>query len=238
MLTAGRFVLDSSLAGATPAWKLRVRSDAADVVQAYPELTYSGKVYLSGAGSDSNAGMTNSDPVQTFDRAKEILMNELGGKGQIVVCGTVTVDGTEEWFLPSGASMLKDSDSGSAAGINVGGNLALTDISISGMQISTSGALTIGSGAWISGPYSGAVQVRGGTLTLDGGTITSDGWGVQVSGGTFTMKSGSISSCYGGNVAGSYYAGGVGVTGGAFVMNGGSIKNNRLSYSTRGAAGV
>lgn len=233
-----KLALTQSLQDATPAWSLTVRADDASVVQARPAVVYNGAVYLSGPGDDVNTGAAENDPVRTFARAKELLLNELSGQGEIRICGTVPVEGDETW---SGATVSR-SGSGNNELINVTGSLTLDGITLHGGRpgdsgnISVSGGtLTVTGGSALSGGKGGSsgsafeapmIRVSAGSLVLQDGTVSGTDVGAEiVRGGRFTMENGTVSNVLRGVEVGEDSA---------FQMDGGSISATQTGVVTKG----
>ncbi|WP_419491300.1 right-handed parallel beta-helix repeat-containing protein [Anaerotruncus massiliensis (ex Liu et al. 2021)] len=233
-----KLALTQSLQAATPAWSLTVRADDASVVQARPAVVYNGAVYLSGAGDDVNTGAAENDPVRTFARAKELLLNELSGQGEIRICGTVPVEGDETW---SGATVSR-SGSGNNKLIDVTGSLTLDGITLHGGRpgdsgnISVSGGtLTVTGGSAFSGSKGGSsgsafeapmIRVSAGSLVLRDGTVSGTDVGAEiVRGGRFTMENGTVSNVLRGVEVGEDSA---------FQMDGGSISATQTGVVTKG----
>ena len=195
-------------------------------------------VYLDGkAGSDSNSGMTTSDAVKTFEKAKELLAG--AAHKEIRVIGMVTVGDTQVWDLSEypDAVVLRDESYPDSYmfWINASGNLTLQNITVDG-----------GAKYWADEEGNDFVSYMvlnctSGYLTLNEGTEfcntttknTSTGAIGYLNGAHLTIQEGvKIHDNVGG------YAGAFGCTTSGtseITMNGGEIYNNTATYKSTSA---
>ena len=167
-------------------------------------------VYLDGKnGDDSNDGLSESTPVKTFQKAKEVFVSGSGYEG-IIVTGTITVSDKETFSLKKDGKtyslMRGDNFKDSLIKVESQGDLTVKDITIDGRKIKesksmilvgTEGKLVIDDGAllkggncvdaaggWVTEKGGGAVRARGGEVHMQGGEISGNkallGGGISV----------------------------------------------------------
>ncbi len=186
------------------------------------------EVYLNGStGSDSNDGATSSTAVKTFAMAKSLLAKD----GTIYITGVVTVSGSESWSLDEetygDAKVVRASGYTSGSLITVTGALTLSNITIDGNGITTTGS------------YSCAVYINGGLITINEGTILSNhsssgtysGCIYGASGSAVLMNGGLITGC---SCTDNYSAVIYLDTNSSFRMTGGTISGNRSTGTYSG----
>ena len=225
---------------------LRVKTGAANTIEAYDLPTYTGGVYLSGTGDDAKNGDTAANAVKTFHRAAEILKNSnLKGSGEIRITGSpVVISSTQTWSLPAAeypsASLARNAGyTGDLIQIGTSGRtLTLENITLDGKNISatnminlSNGNLVLGNGATLQNGKGIAVAVSGGSLTMNAGSKIASfvpdfgQGGINMTGGSFRMNGGAIQ-----DISSYYY--GVGIKGGTFTMTGGLISGNGTGVNT------
>ena len=186
-------------------------------------------VYLNGqAGSDSNSGMTPSDAVATFAKAKELLA--VAAHPEIRITGMIRVDDEQLWDLSEypGARVIRDESYTSSYlfWVSETGNLTLQNITIDG-----------GAKAWAAEDGSDFVSYMvfnctDGYVTMNEGTEfcntvtknTSTGAVAYLNGAHLTINDGvKIHDNVGGNT-GAFGCTSSGAS--VIVMNGGEIYDN------------
>ena len=174
-------------------------------------------VYLDGMrGSDENDGLTEDTAVETFARAKEILMeNEVaGGRNWIYLMGNMQVINEEgqTWSLAGIDNAMLIVGDHSSAGIYVGNGSAASTLTLENIIID-------GNNSYRASTGKALIQVDHGTLYIkDGAVLQNNG-----------SSSGSPSTGSGVNLNGSYSS-----RFAACVMSGGEIVNNTASVSGGG----
>ena len=226
---------------------------------------YSGDVYLSGNGDDSNSGKVPSSSVQTVGKALELLKEAQKEKPDaiIVVTGTTEIDGTVsiENVTFQRYTTLKE------AMFDITGEVTLIGVTVDGNGVSAQeplidvrgGTLNIETGTVLTGGVNtgtvnasvaeskgegGAVRIKGGTVNLNGGSICDNsayvGGGVMIYNGTFNMTGGLITdNAAVGKASATVPGGGGGVLvahNGIFNMSGGTISNNTSANVGGGVA--
>lgn len=168
-------------------------------------------------GNDNNSGTIDS-PVKTFEKAKELLINN--DKSNIYVTGTITINDTQEWDL-NGKNLMRFPDYTDKL-INIGSNGSLT---LSNILID--GASTKG-----KNNYNSLIVVQsGGKLIVNDGTTLQNNYiygyismtlgGAIHNNGSVTINGGAIQNCsalYGGAI----YVG----SSGELTINNGLITDN------------
>ena len=201
-------------------------------------------VYVhSGVGNDSNDGLSEQTPLQSIDKALEIIY-KLNKENQ--------QQKDFSMILLADYSRTDSSKEGNIIDINATEQLKLTITSATGCTINANGEdgqyfwrvlriqgsvevtlknITLTGGYWSEG---GGVQVnQGSTLIMDKGakiTYNLAGGGVHNE-GTFTMKDGVISENINNDNGGGVH------NKGTFTMEGGTITGNRLSGGGGGSLG-
>lgn len=184
-------------------------------------------VYLDGTnGSDENSGMTSSDAVKTFAKAKELLAE--AAYKEIRICDKVNVSTDEVWDLSEypGAVVIRDESFDDGAAYLVwmtGGSLTLKNIVVDG-----------GGTRWTNNKGYMAFYVKNSTLILDSGAELCNHIGTSSSGviygyqgGKIVMNAGASIHDNQGNYSGAIELG----YGSSFEMNGGEIYNNTAVYA-------
>ena len=206
-------------------------------------------VYVGGtAGSDSNDGLTKQTPLQSIDKALEIIY-KLNKENQqqkdfslILLANYNRTDFTSGRYTSTEGNIIDinateqlkltiASDTGENYSINaqgVSGQYFWRVLRIQGSVEVTLKNITLTGGYWSEG---GGVQVnQGSTLIMDEGakiTNNAPGGGVYNE-GTFTMKNGEISGNENNDHGGGVH------NKGSFIMTGGTITGNRLTGGSSG----
>ncbi len=187
-------------------------------------------------GIDENSGLNPYEPVETFDKALEILKHNgtLLPDATIYLKGTLSSESYESKTLDGEGVILKkfvefDASIGTHNMISVESDLTLKNITIDGNK------------KWLStrDDYTDSlVNVSGSTLTLDSGTILQNNNGgttgaIYISDGNVTINDGAVIQNNHGSTAGGIYVG----AGGTLNMVGGNIIKN-TSTGENSSAGV
>lgn len=207
-------------------------------------------VYLDGEhGDDGNDGTSKGAAVKTFAKASELAAKAAKDAGTarayVYVCGTVAVDGSQEWSSPDGASLtllrypgessFDDAFKGALVSVSgSGASLSLSNIVLDGngavtregngdhltanaplVSVANGAALTVGEGAALQNNRRGDLTYMNGL----GGGIYADHATVDVTGGT---------------VKGNTALWGGGIYGSASTINiaGGSVSGNSAASGT------
>lgn len=206
------------------------------------------------AGNDDFDGLTGSNAVETFDRAKSLLPN--GGKIVLMDKWTIKKGETIHLESPSGASIILERQAGFLKDmVVVNGTMTMKDITVDGHgSITSAGSsilvssfenstgklimedgaviqnnISLHSGAGIYVSNDGEVEIKGGIIqnntTYDrGGGLCVDSCNVTMSGGTIKNNKALLSK---GNDTGS--GGGIvniGSTGKGFILKDGEVTGN------------
>lgn len=181
-------------------------------------------VYLDGKnGSDDNTGMTASDAVKTFDKAKELLAD--AAYKEIRICGQVQIKTAQTWDLSEypGAMVIRDESMTSGYMVWLdGGDLTLSNIIIDG-----------GGKRWPENPGYMALYVKNATLTLDSGAELCNHVNTSSAGVIFGYQGGKIVMNDGASIHDNQgkYVGAIDLGYGCtMVMYGGEIYNNTAVY--------
>ena len=111
------------------AWQPSIDEDGKVVIK---KDDTSDAVYLDGTAADGNGDGTETKPVNTFEKAKELLEDD--GKSRIIVTGTVTVSEDETWSGDKSAVELYRGPKfdGALVKVEPQATLALTGVTIDG----------------------------------------------------------------------------------------------------------
>lgn len=177
-------------------------------------------VFINGkSGDDTNDGLTKDTPVKTFEKAKEILINN--NYDCIWVTDTITINGNETWSIPQETSLRRYPEFKGYL-VNINGELTLKDITIDGdaknivseealIKVNASAILNIEDGTKLinnnntstKGNYreaGGAIYCYNGYVKMSGGEISGNtswyGAGIELYGSNAKMdlKDGSINN--------------------------------------------
>lgn len=182
-----------------------------------------------GEGNDDNVGYLASKPVETMEKALEILADV--DNGTIWVMETIIVnDAIKDWVAKDGQSITlkrhRDNDL-SLINIGSGGSVTLTNLIIDGQcNINGLGGNYVGDARALIELQGGSAVLNNTVLQNNNNTSVMDGGGAVYLGSTdstFTMNSGLIQF---NNANGSYGGGGIFIAQGSFLMNDGVISNN------------
>ncbi len=215
-----------------------MKNDDGDIVV---HKTVAKGIYIDGVnGNDENDALTESTPIKTFDKAKEILLSlqeEDSSYNAIYVLNTITVSDEETFDLNDEGNILIRDKSNKNALINIksGGDLTLKNITINGNRSSvtkaesmitvTEGNLTIEDGVILtSNDVSGASYPawKGGAITV----LTK---------GTAVMNGGVIRNCIANNGGGIFVRGKLIVNDGLFEKNEALTSSGTSEYGCGGA---
>lgn len=198
-------------------------------------------VFVDGVnGNDSSGDGTYGSPVKTFEKAKEILEEQIKATqvanssdsipDGIYVLNTITVSNTVSWSLDDLATtysltgepvfklMRYTGFTGTLVEVANGGELTLSEITIDGLGEKAA-------------PTKALIQVdSGATLNITGGAVLQNnirtssyaeaGGAVYATGGTVNMTEGTIQNCS------AYWGGGIGLNSATLEMSGGTITQN------------
>ncbi len=227
----------------------------------------SNAIYLDGQnGNDDNNGLTEDQPVESFDKVKSVL-NDNENIDTVYILGTVTITGIETWELPEGITVKRKVADCRLVEVNNNAKLTLKNIVLDGQKdtyknetylassliyVADGGLLTIEDGTKLknndAGTYSlqeqcgGAIDNRG-KVIMNGGEISENiaycGGGINVKKeAEFILNDGIITSNTASNDKYSDEGGGVFVYGASFIMNGGEISNNHTTSDYGRGGGI